>query len=83
MGDYEKSQKYLQRMWDDVMSDEEPDPFTASSSESYQPSSDSSQSSSDFECKPSRTLRKLQTPRNAISVNSLENPVATTSAGKY
>jgi len=37
MGEYEKDQEALQHLWDELMSDEEPEPFLASSSDSYDP----------------------------------------------
>lgn len=52
MGDYERHQAYLQKLWNDLLSDEElldneeeQEPFEGSSSDEYVPESESDSSS--------------------------------------
>lgn len=76
MGDYERNQKYLQSLWNDVLSDEEPEPFPADSSDSYVPSSSENDNSSDeFESSQPAIKRRKVLP------DSSDNPQPSTSRG--
>ena len=70
-GSYEEQQRKLQHLWDSILSDEEPEPFEGSSSDSSHLPSDSSDDSSE-NCTATVTVCKYKGQARKTDVHSLE-----------
>lgn len=67
MGSFEKDQQCLQKLMDELLSDEEPDPFEASSSDEYEPDGSDSSSSSSSKGSIKPIVKKKKTINHPIS----------------
>lgn len=64
MSDYEKEKRRLELFMQEILSDEENDPYSADSSDEYDPSSSEEDSSSDESLEPPK--KKLMAKKNMV-----------------